>query len=128
MSEIERTMRAAVVHGAGDIRVEERPVPTPGPGEVLIEVAAAGVCGSDAGVYAEIPDSMPLARAHPVTHHRGPLVLGHEFAGGIVATGPGVPESRLGALCACGAGVSCGECRRCREGRTNLCQSYFTLG
>lgn len=121
-------MRAAVVHGSGDIRVEARPVPEPGPGEVLIQVMAAGVCGSDAGVYAAVPESMPLDHEHPVTHHRGPLILGHEFAGEIVATGPLVPERRLGALCACGAGVSCGACRHCRQGRTNLCQSYFTLG
>jgi (R,R)-butanediol dehydrogenase / meso-butanediol dehydrogenase / diacetyl reductase len=113
-------MRAARFHGAGDVRVErvERP-PDPGPGELLLRIAAAGICGSDALEY----------RAGPVlVAHEGPLILGHEFAGEVVGVGPGVDGVREGALVACGAGMSCGDCPPCRAGRTNLCTSYSTLG
>jgi (R,R)-butanediol dehydrogenase/meso-butanediol dehydrogenase/diacetyl reductase len=121
-------MRAAVVHGTGDIRVEERDTPEPRPGELLIKVTSAGICGTDAGIYAQVLPTMPLKDRHPVTGHLGPLILGHEFAGEVVAAGEGASGSRVGSLTVCGAGVSCGECRRCRQGRTNLCERYTTLG
>jgi (R,R)-butanediol dehydrogenase / meso-butanediol dehydrogenase / diacetyl reductase len=124
----EELMRAAVLHGSGDIRVEDRPVPKPEAGEVLIAVAAAGICGSDAASYSSVQPWIPLDHENPVTRHRGPLILGHEFVGEIVAAGADVAGSRVGALTVCGAGISCGRCRRCREGRTNLCDDYATLG
>lgn len=111
------TMRAAVLHAVGDLRVEERPIPTPGPGEVLVRVGVCGVCGSDATEYTR----GPVLTVMPVT-------LGHEFAGTVEAVGPGVTELTAGATVVCGAGVSCGECKPCREGRTNLCRQYTTLG
>ena len=116
-------MRAAVYHGPGDVRVERIPIPEPGPGEVLVQVRAAGVCGSDAAEYAHprliptAPDGTPDV-----------VVLGHEFAGDIAALGPGVPSDLLGQPVACGAGISCGSCPMCARGRTNLCRSYHTLG
>jgi threonine dehydrogenase-like Zn-dependent dehydrogenase len=110
-------MRAGVLHAAGDLRIEERPVPQPGPGEALVRVAVCGVCGSDASEY----DRGPLLTVMPVT-------LGHEFAGTVEAVGDGVTGLSVGARVVCGAGISCGECKPCRNGRTNLCRSYRTAG
>ena len=123
MNAIPATMRAAVYHGPGDVRIMAIPVPEPGPGEVLVKVGAAGICGSDAAEYAQPqlirtgPDGIPDV-----------VVLGHEFAGEIAALGPGAPGGLLGQLAACGAGISCGNCAMCGRGRTNLCASYHTLG
>lgn len=121
-SPLPATMRAAVYHGPGDVRIGTVLVPEPGPGEVLIKVAVAGICGSDAAEY-----------AHPRLIRTGPgapdaVVLGHEFAGEAVAVGAGAPDGLLGQPVVCGAGISCGNCAMCEQGRTNLCQSYHTLG
>jgi threonine dehydrogenase-like Zn-dependent dehydrogenase len=114
-------MRAAVFHGAGDVRVEDRAEPlAPAAGEVVIAVSRASVCGTDAAEYAYGPVLVPL--------DAGPLVLGHEFVGRVVATGPGVREPGVGWRVVCGAGASCGRCVRCAEGRTNLCLVYYTVG
>ncbi|MFC5947456.1 zinc-binding dehydrogenase [Pseudonocardia lutea] len=121
-------MRAVVLHARGDLRVEERARPHPGPGEVLLRVTAAGVCGSDAGELDHGPVLTPLTTPHPVTRHEGPLVLGHEIGGRVEILGPGVAGLRIGQLVACGAGVSCGRCDHCAAGRTNLCDRYWTLG
>ncbi|MGE3192827.1 MAG: zinc-binding dehydrogenase [Microbacteriaceae bacterium] len=110
-------MRAGVLHAPGDLRVEQRDVPVPGPGEALVRVAVCGVCGSDATEYS----SGPVLTVMPVT-------LGHEFAGIVESVGEGVTEVAAGATVVCGAGISCGECKPCREGRTNLCRKYRTAG
>jgi (R,R)-butanediol dehydrogenase/meso-butanediol dehydrogenase/diacetyl reductase len=115
-------MKAAVIHGPGDLRIEELPRPSAGPGEVVLQVTGAGVCGSDAWLYRAGFDGLPAREQGPA-----PLVPGHEFAGVVVETGPGT-TLELGELVADGAGVSCGTCARCREGRTNLCEQYRTLG
>ena len=109
--------RAAVFYGPGDVRVEERAVPEPGEGEVLVRVAVCGICGSDATEFSRGP-----------VLTRPPVVLGHEFAGVVERIGPGVDGLAPGAVVVAGAGVACGECRMCRRGRTNLCESYLTLG
>ena len=108
---------AAVLHEPGDLRIEEIDVPQPGPGEVLIRVGICGVCGSDATEFGR-----GLVLAEP------PVALGHEFAGTIEAIGEGVTGLAPGATVVCGAGISCGECKPCRNGRTNLCRKYKTLG
>jgi threonine dehydrogenase-like Zn-dependent dehydrogenase len=110
-------MRAAVLHDVHDLRIDDVPIPEPGPGEVLIRVAVCGVCGSDATEYGR-----GLVLAVP------PVTLGHEFAGTVEAVGEGVTDLPVGAVVVCGAGVSCGQCGPCRKGRTNLCRSYETLG
>jgi (R,R)-butanediol dehydrogenase / meso-butanediol dehydrogenase / diacetyl reductase len=128
---VDSRMRAAVYHGRGDVRVEDVPVPEPGPGEVLVRVTSAGVCGTDGHEFAHGPRMLPIDAPHPVTGHVGPLVIGHEFAGRVVALGAGVagPDApALGSLVVSGSGISCGDCRPCREGRTNLCVRYATLG
>jgi (R,R)-butanediol dehydrogenase/meso-butanediol dehydrogenase/diacetyl reductase len=124
------SMRAARFHGAGDVRVEQvEAPPAPGPGEVLLRVRTVGICGSDALEYRMGPVLvLPLDAPHPVTGHLGPLTLGHEFAGEVVAVGAGVEHLAEGMLVACGAGMSCGTCAPCRAGRTNLCTTYATIG
>ncbi len=111
------TMRAAVLHDVGDLRIDEKSVPEPGPGEVRIRIAVCGVCGSDATEYGR-----GLVLAVP------PVTLGHEFAGTVDALGEGVDSVAIGASVVCGAGISCGDCKPCRNGRTNLCRNYTTIG
>jgi L-iditol 2-dehydrogenase len=105
--------RAAVLTGPGRIVVEDRPVPDPGPREVLVEVSAVGVCGSDVHYYehGRIGDFVVEA----------PLVLGHESAGRVVALGDGATRHAVGDRVTLEPGVPCGRCRECRAGRYNLC-------
>ena len=107
---------ASIYRGPNDIVLEQRDVPEPGPGEVLVRVGVCGICGSDATEFSRGP---VLARP--------PMVLGHEFAGVVEKAGPGASLAP-GATVVAGAGIACGECRMCRNGRTNLCTSYSTLG
>lgn len=111
------SVRAAVLHEVGRLTIDEVTVPVPGPGEVLVRVGVCGVCGSDATEYGR-----GLVLAQP------PVTLGHEFAGVVEAIGEGVVSPPVGATVVCGAGIACGECRACRDGRTNLCRSYTTIG
>jgi L-iditol 2-dehydrogenase len=95
------------------LRIEERPRPDPGAGEVLIEVRSVGVCGSDVHYYdhGRIGDFV-------VTK---PLVLGHETSGVVVGAGPNARRLEIGQRVALEPGVPCGRCRECRVGRYNLC-------
>lgn len=120
-------MRAAVLHAPGDLRVEEYAEPAAGPGTVVLAVAYNGLCGTDVTEYTKGPMMVPLTTPHPGSGHVGPTILGHEFVGEVVDAGPGAERWR-GRLVASGAGVSCGACRRCLRGRTNLCERYYTLG
>jgi len=112
-SAIPRTMRASVLVAPGELRIEERPVPAPGPRDVLVRVRSVGVCGSDVHYYehGRIGDFVVTA----------PLVLGHEVSGEIVATGTEVSADRIGERVALEPGVSCRRCEQCRAGRYNLC-------
>jgi L-iditol 2-dehydrogenase len=107
------TMRASVLTGAGQLTVEERPVPEVPPGEVLVEVASVGVCGSDVHYYREgrIGDFVV----------ESPLVLGHELSGRIAAVGEGVPADRVGERVAVEPQRPCHRCAQCTGGRYNLC-------
>jgi L-iditol 2-dehydrogenase len=105
--------RAAVLHGVRDLRIEDVPVPEPGPREVLVEVRAVGVCGSDVHYYEH-------GRVGPYVV-REPLILGHESGGVVVDRGPGAERHRVGQRVALEPGVPCGRCRQCRAGRYNLC-------
>jgi len=122
------TMRAARFHGIGDLRIERVPVPAPGPGELLLRVLACGVCGSDAGELRRSAMIASLEEPHPASGHVGPVTMGHEFAGEVVALGEGVGGVAVGAVVACGAGVSNGGGPARRAARTNLLPSYYTLG
>lgn len=121
-------MRAAVFHGRGDIRTEEVDDPAPGPGELLVEIRATGICGTDAHEYAHGPTMFPIGEPHPVTGHQGPMIPGHELAGEVVALGEGVTGFAPGQLIVSGAGISCGACWQCLRGRTNLCERYSSVG
>jgi (R,R)-butanediol dehydrogenase/meso-butanediol dehydrogenase/diacetyl reductase len=120
-------MLAGVLHQPHDLRVEHVPVPVFGEDDLLIRVTFNGLCGTDSTEYTKGPMMVPLNVAHPGSGHVGPTILGHEFIGEVVDAGSNVREY-IGKRVACGAGVSCGQCPRCLEGRTNLCASYFTLG
>ena len=106
---------AAVLYGVGDLRIEERPMPVPGPLEVLVEIRSVGVCGSDVHYYehGRIGDYVV----------ESPLVLGHESSGVVVGLGTGVSKHHIGERVALEPGVSCGACRECRLGRYNLCRN-----
>jgi L-iditol 2-dehydrogenase len=114
------TNRAAVLHAPRDVRVEERPVPEPGPHDVLVEIAAVGVCGSDVHYYEEGRIADRVVRA--------PHVLGHESAGRVVATGDLVTKHAAGDRVALEPGLPCGRCRECRTGRYNLCRDVRFMG
>jgi len=120
-------VKAAVYYGVGDIRIEDVPRPEPGPDELLLEIHAAGICGTDVGEFVHGPVAYAL-QGHPVTGHRGPLIPGHELSGRVVGKGRGVEGFEVGDVVASGAGISCGECFQCRSGRTNLCLRYSTVG
>jgi len=122
-------MRAAVYHGPGDVRIEAiSDPPQPGPGDLLLDVVRAAICGTDSTEYVSGPKLIPLHERHPGSGHCGPVVLGHEFVGRVRAVGDGVDSFAVGERVVSGAGVSCGDCEWCRAGRTNLCAQYFTLG
>ena len=105
--------RVAVLVRPREIAIEQRPVPTPGTREVLVEVASVGVCGSDVHWYEHGRIGDLVARA--------PLVLGHECAGRVAAVGDGVTKHAIGDRVCLEPGVPCGRCRECRAGRYNLC-------
>jgi L-iditol 2-dehydrogenase len=107
------TMRASVMTGVGTLQIEERPVPSPGPHEVLIEVAAVGVCGSDVHYYrhGRIGDFIV----------EEPMILGHELSGRIAAVGDGVDADRVGQRVAVEPQHPCRRCRQCTAGRYNMC-------
>jgi L-iditol 2-dehydrogenase len=108
-----KTMRASVMTGVRTLQIEERPVPSPGPHEVLIEVAAVGVCGSDVHYYrnGRIGDFIV----------EEPMILGHELSGRIAAVGDGVDAGRVGQRVAVEPQHPCRRCRQCTAGRYNMC-------
>lgn len=116
------TMRAAVFHGPGrPLEIEHVPRPLPGPGEVLVQVAACGVCHTDLH-YLD----------HGVkTFMAPPLILGHEATGHVVALGPDVAPAgaaQVGARVLLPPVLACGACEPCRRGRENICESMRMFG
>jgi 2-desacetyl-2-hydroxyethyl bacteriochlorophyllide A dehydrogenase len=108
---------AAVIDKPNETHVGEVPDPTPGPGEVVVQVGACGVCGSDLAI---------AAGNFPPTPY--PIVPGHEFAGEIVAVGPGVDHLAEGDRVAVDPTLTCGHCHWCRVGRGNLCAEWGATG
>ncbi len=117
------TMRAARLHAtdpdptAADLRIDEVDRPTPAPMEVLVDVAACGVCASDLHVVQGVTPARTL-----------PLTLGHEAAGTIAAVGGDVTQWQVGDRVLVPAGRICGTCVMCRTGRDNLCERIEVLG
>lgn len=111
-------MRAAVYEGEGRLVVRDVPDPTPGPDEVLIEVEACGVCGSDVQII-NIPPG------HPSTP---PVIIGHEFVGWVRAVGSAVQDVAIGTRVVVDPDPKCGACDSCRAGRPANCTNIVALG
>ena len=124
LEEIERpkataTMRATVFHGVDDIRVENVPLPRPGPGEAVIRVTMTTICGTDLHI---------VRGEYPV---RPGLVIGHEPVGVIHELGPGVTGYAVGDRVLVGAITPCGQCLACLSGKLSQCghgAGYEALG
>ena len=110
-------MKAAVVHGVNDIRIEEYPTPEAGPGEVIVKTRVAGICATDIKTLLGqgIPKDLPT-------------ILGHEVVGEIAVTGDGVEGFSVGDRVGVYPIAVCGKCRYCLQGRHNLCEAEFGLG
>jgi len=110
-------MKAAVVHGVNDIRIEDYPTPEAGPGEMIVKTRVAGICATD------IKTLLGLGLPKDL-----PTILGHEVVGEVASTGEGVtgfsPGERVGVYPI----AVCGKCRYCQQGRHNLCEAEFGLG
>lgn len=111
-----RTMRSAVVFGPADLRVVEKPVPEPGPGEVLLRVQAASLCGTDLKIRA--------GSFFPSQPPPGTFTPGHEYAGTVVALGPTVDEFAPGDRVVVEAHRGCMRCENCVRGRYTCCLNY----
>lgn len=113
-------MLGCVIHGQGDLRVEELPVPLPGPGQALVAVRYGGVCGSDLHYWRHggVGDF----------RLREPMLLGHEVVGTVVAYGDGASGPLSGTAVAVHPATPCGRCPECADGRRNVCRDTRYLG
>lgn len=109
-------MIAWVLHGVGDIRMEDVDMPPTGENEVRIRVKAAGVCGSD------------IPRIYKTGAHKMPLIPGHEFSGMVEDIGKNVSSYWLGKRVAVYPKIPCGKCRECLAGLPGMCQNYDYTG
>ncbi|GAA4449265.1 zinc-dependent alcohol dehydrogenase family protein [Phytohabitans houttuyneae] len=109
-------MKAAVVVTPGQIAIEKVPDPTPGPRDVVVEVAGCGICGTDLHIM-----DGEFAPAYPI-------VPGHEFAGRVVEVGSAVTELAVGEQVAVDPSLHCGECYQCKRARGNLCENWNAIG
>jgi L-iditol 2-dehydrogenase len=114
-SRIPSTMRAAVYRGVNDIRVETVPVPAIGPGELLVQIATCGICGTD------------LKKIH-MGSHSAPRIFGHEMAGTVVRVGEGVTNYAAGDRVMTFHHVPCGDCYYCRKKTPSQCPLYLKTG
>jgi len=110
-------MKSLLLREYGQLEIAEVPRPEPGPGEVLVRVAACGICGSDVHGY----DGSSGRRIPP-------LVMGHEAAGTVAAVGTGVERFRVGDRVTFDSTVYCGDCDYCRRGEMNLCDRREVVG
>ena len=109
-------MKAAVITAPGEIAIEEVADPTPGDNDVVVEVAAVGICGTDLHIFeGEFAPKLPI-------------VPGHEMSGTVVAVGKSVTEVKIGDAVAIDPSLHCGECFYCRRARGNLCENWNALG
>ena len=122
-------MKAARFHGPGDIRIDEVPEPTPGPGQVQVAVDWCGICGTDLHEFLEGPIFIPpKGSPHPITGAELPVVMGHEFAGVVSAVGSEVRGVEEGDRVAVEPYYVCGECVACAAGRYNICRKLGFIG
>ncbi len=114
---IPATMKAVVLHEADDMRVEPRPTPELGPGEVLLKVEVASICGTDVKVLHRALQGQPA----------GEFIMGHEYAGTVAALGPGVDEFQIGDRVAVEVHKGCERCENCIKGWYTSCLNYGDL-
>jgi L-iditol 2-dehydrogenase len=110
-------MRVFRYYAPEDLRLEDVPVPEPGPGELLLRVRNCATCGTDVKIY-----------FHGHRNLKPPRVIGHEIAGEVAALGDGVEEHAVGDRVQVIAAVPCGECRECLNGRQNICENLTAIG
>ena len=113
-------MKAIVVHAANDLRVEEREMPEVGPGQVLVKMAAGGICGSDLHYYQH--------GGFGAVRLREPMILGHEVSGHVEALGAGVTGLEPGQLIAVSPSRPCHACKFCHEGTPQHCLNMRFYG
>jgi threonine dehydrogenase-like Zn-dependent dehydrogenase len=109
-------MHVATWHGDSRFTLDDVPEPTPGPGQVLIGIHTAGICGSDVHATQGL---FPLS---------APRVMGHEYSGTVLAAGRGISRSLVGRAVACEPNYGCGACGACRDGRISQCQEAVRVG
>ncbi len=111
-------MKSAVLRQFGQpLTIEEKPIPSPGPGEVLVKVRASGLCVSDLHIQDGIIGTVRL-----------PYTPGHEMAGVIAKVDEGVTRVKAGDHIVCAIDITCGTCRHCLSGRSNLCRNLVRVG
>ena len=115
-------MRAFVISGPGVASVREVEAPVAGPGQVVVDVERAGVCGTDAEFF-----SGEMAYLHTGQAHY-PMRIGHEWCGTVAATGEGVAEAWIGRRVTGDTMLGCGRCRRCLGGLQHVCEDRFEVG
>jgi L-idonate 5-dehydrogenase len=113
-------MKALVIHAAGDLRIEERDVEAPAPGQVALRLATGGICGSDLHYYNH--------GGFGTVRLREPMILGHEVAAYVEALGEGVAGLAVGQLVAVSPSRPCRSCRYCEEGLHNHCTNMRFYG
>ena len=110
-------MKAAVFYGPGDLRVTDIPRPTIAETELLVQVAACAICGSDARTF-----------RHGARNISRPVVLGHEVSGTVAEVGAAVSNFAVGQRVAIAPAIPCGECRYCRCGAETMCEALRSIG
>jgi threonine dehydrogenase-like Zn-dependent dehydrogenase len=115
-------MRAFVIVGPGAAEVRELPRPEPRPGEVIVEVERAGVCGTDVEFYTGEMSYLHTGQASY------PIRIGHEWMGVVSAIGQGVDPSWVGRRVTGDTMLGCGTCERCLHGRQHLCADRYEIG
>jgi L-iditol 2-dehydrogenase len=117
---VPKTMKAWVLDGPQQLRLTEKPVPEPGPAEVLVRIDAVSICGTDVEI---ITHGLPaIVRGGPPFNKD--FTPGHEYMGTIVKLGEGVDEYRIGDRVAVEIHAGCGRCERCRQGMYTSCLNY----
>ncbi|HXW15892.1 MAG TPA: alcohol dehydrogenase catalytic domain-containing protein [Terriglobia bacterium] len=111
-------MKAAVFHGVRDVRIEDVPIPTAGPGEVVLRVQRCSVCGTDKRIF-----------THGQKNVVPPAITGHEIVGTVDEIGPGVNNGLyIGQPVVVATVVGCGKCIYCQRKQYNLCDSFTAIG